>query len=117
MNVEGTLILQWKRNGAYYQSELEKQKIYALFKGIMEGFGDDNEISTKLVEIIPEASHLIIDWDINTTRDSSIAYVIEDIVEVIQIKYHHKIVWEIFSKYCNEEKDELKISPEKFMNF
>lgn len=115
MKVEGTFILKWKREGVYYQRQLEKRPVYSLFEQIMKRFTDDNEVSTKLVEIIPDISHLIIDWDSNTTRDArSIDYVIEGKKDILQIKYHHKIVWENLEKYCQGN---IQISPEEFMDF
>lgn len=50
------LTLKWKKDNEYFEKKIENKKMLATFKGIYEGFCPNNEISKKLIEIIPETT-------------------------------------------------------------
>ena len=99
------IIYSWRENGNDYQKEISREDFYAMFDGLAKGFEKigDNEISKKLVKIIPEADKIFIDKDINETQDvPSIEYYTNGDVQLIKIMRRHKIVWSILDKYCTE---------------
>lgn len=96
---------QWKEGGKKHSRKLDRQKLYSIFKGLAEGYaGDDNEISTKMVnEIIPYADKISINRDYNETQDTPmISYKTDRSTKVLKIKRCHKIIWAILDRYCTE---------------
>ena len=49
-----TLTFSWIDKGLQHKRVYDREKIKAIFQGLKEGFEDDNEISTKLVNKLPE---------------------------------------------------------------
>lgn len=99
------IIFEWIENGRKHETEVSRESFYAMFDGLAKGFEKigDNEISKKLVKIIPEADKIFINKDINETQDvPSIAYSTNGDVKLIKIMRRHEIVWAIFDKYCVE---------------
>ena len=97
------IIIKWIERNEHYQKVLDRQEVMAVFEGLAIGFSGDNEISEKLVEIIPEVEEIKINKDINATQEiPCITYVINGKVEVLKIIRYHKIVWAILNKYCSK---------------
>ena len=99
------IIYGWRENGTDHQKEIDRNDFYAMFDGLAKGFEKvgDNEISKKLVEIIPEVDKIFINKDINETQDvPSIEYHVADEANLIKIMRWHNIVWSILNKYCTE---------------
>lgn len=99
------IIYAWKENGKEHQKEISREDFYAMFDGLAKGFEKigDNEISKKLIEIIPEADKIFINKDINETQDiPSIAYSTNGDEQLVKIMRRHEIVWSILNKYCTE---------------
>ena len=95
----------WTRNGEFYQKEIDREDFFSMFKGLEKGFEKigDNEISKKLVEIIPEVDEININYDISINQDiPCIACVINGDLELIKIMRCHEIIWSILKKYCTE---------------
>lgn len=91
----------WKQNGKEYIKEIERKEFYELMKSIKKSFSDDNEVSSKLVEIIPNLVSITIDKDRNSQKDIPfISCEYDNESQVIEIKRYHKIIWAILNKYC-----------------
>ena len=96
---------QWTQGGKTHNKLIERDKIYAIFKGLSEGYrGDNNEISAKMIkDIIPYVDVIYIDRDYNDNQDIPfISYKIDMKVTILKINRHHKIVWSILDRYCTE---------------
>lgn len=95
------IIFIWKGNGKEHIKEIERQEFYELMESIKKSFSDDNEISSKLVEIIPKLVSITINKDRNSQKDIPfISCECDDGSQVIEIKRYHKIIWAILDKYC-----------------
>ena len=91
----------WKENGKEHIKEIERKEFYELMKSIKKSFSDDNEISSKLVEIIPNLISITIDKDRNSQKDTPfITCECSSGSKIIEIKRYHKIIWAILDKYC-----------------
>ncbi len=100
-----TIILKWVEKGKKHQVLLNREKMLMVFEGIALGFSDDNEISKKLIEIIPVAEEIKINKDLNSTQDvPCITYKVNGQRGMIKIIRYHKIVWAILDRYCSEKK-------------
>lgn len=98
------ILIIWKENGKLNEKEVDRQKMFDIFNSLVNGFDTDNQISKKLIELIPIANGIIIDKDINSTQDVPFITVhTPKEVKVIKIIRYHKIVWSILNKYCTEE--------------
>lgn len=96
---------QWTEGGKEHNKILDRQKMYSVFNGLAEGYaGDENKISTKMVEdIIPYVDKITINKDYNETQDiPMISYETDRNIKVLKIKRCHKIVWAILDRYCTE---------------
>ena len=101
--MKGTKInLRWIADSRQYKKELNREKMYEVFEGLVNGFEGDNYISKKMIsEIIPEADSIFINKDANSTQDvPSIAYKIDGKDYLLKIIRYHKIVWSVLDKYC-----------------
>ena len=97
------IIFRWKRGGQEYARLIDRREMLVVFEGLVKGFSNDNEISEKLVSVIPILDEIKINVDFNATQEiPSIVYVIDGKVYVLKIIRYHKIVWAIFNKYCLE---------------
>lgn len=98
------IILKWVEKGKKQKKFVNREKMLAVFQGIAIGFSDDNEISKKLVELIPYVEEIKINKDLNETQDvPCITYKVNGEKEIIKIIRYHKIVWAILNKYCSED--------------
>ncbi len=97
------IIFRWKKGGRDYERMIDRREMLVVFEGLVKGFSNDNEISEKLVSVIPILDEIKINVDFNATQEiPSIVYVIDGKVYVLKIIRYHKIVWAIFNKYCLE---------------
>ena len=93
------LTLKWKKANEYFEKKIENKKMLATFKGIYEGFCPNNEISKKLIEIIPETTQIEINWD-NTADVNQVYYTVDGVIKGIPIIKAHGLVWKVFETYC-----------------
>ncbi|MBQ2937928.1 MAG: hypothetical protein IJE05_03490 [Clostridia bacterium] len=100
---ESKVILKWKRNGEFFQRELEREEIFAVFDGFIKSHPENCEISKKIVKILPEVDKFIINWD-STVDVKELYYKIGDKTEGIPIIYHHKMVWGQLDTWCTPKK-------------
>ena len=99
------IIYEWIENGKEHQKEISREDFYAMFDGLTKGFEKlgDNEISKKLIKIIPEVDKIFINKDNNETQDvPSIAYYTNGDRKLLKIMRRHEIVWSMLNKYCTE---------------
>ena len=99
-----TITFSWIEKGLRYHKELKRDEVYAVFEGLVKGYAssDNNEISKKLIEIIPEVEEIFINKDYNATQDVPfiVYYMDGDDIHILKIRNHHKIVWTILNEYC-----------------
>ena len=94
------LELNWLSKGKGYVKEVDRQAMYDVMDSIAKAFGHDNEISTVLCKVIPDADWIFIDKDLNETKDIPfINCKVNGEVKVIEIIRHHKIIWSILNGY------------------
>lgn len=99
------IIYEWIEEGKKHQKTISRENFYVMFEGLAKGFSKigDNEISKKLVEVIPEAERICINKDINETQDiPSIIITTGPKRKQIKIMRRHVIVWSILNRYCTE---------------
>lgn len=97
------IILKWTEKGKEHIKEIDRKEFLNLMEGIKKAFSDDNQISTILVELIPELISISINKDRNEQKDvPSIFCVCERSEKVIDIIRYHKIIWAILNRYCME---------------
>lgn len=96
--------LKWIEQGKTYEKKLARFEVMTVFYGLYKGFAEDNEISEKLLKIIPDVEWIRINKDHNETQEiPCITYKANGAVGVMKIIRHHKIVWAILNKYCNKD--------------
>lgn len=95
--------LIWYLNGKKNTKKMERKAMMAVFSGLKNGFEENNEISRKLLDIIPKVEEIVIDYEQNSSKDiPGIAYSIDkDTYEFLNIMRCHKIVWAILDSYCS----------------
>lgn len=97
------VILEWKRNGKFFQKELEREEIFAVFDGFTKSDPGDCIISKKILEILPEVDKFSIYWD-STLDIKELYYTIGDELYGIPIRYCHKKIWAQLDIWCTPEK-------------
>ena len=95
------IILKQKKQNKYFKKEMKREEVMATFEGLVKGFCNNNEISKKLVEIIPVAFQIKINWD-NTEEINQVYYVLDDKEKGIPIINAHSIVWAVWNGYCSD---------------
>ena len=110
VNETGELVLKWKRNGNYFSKTMKREEIMATFEGLIKGFTNNNVVSKKLAEIIPEASEIKINWD-STAEVNQLYYLLEGEQYGLPIINSHNIVWSVWNGYCMAGE---KMEPEEF---
>lgn len=95
--------LKYVARGKCYIGEIEREEIFNWMKEISEKF-KDNEVSTKLVKLIPNMVKMQINKDINETKDVPfITYENGNGEElVVNIMRNHHIIWGFLDHYCDE---------------
>lgn len=85
-----------------YKGEIKREEFLNWMKDISERFKGNNEISTKLVELIPEIKEIKINKDNNEAQDDPfILYYKKDGKEcMLRIKRCHHIIWGFLNYYC-----------------
>lgn len=100
------ILYSWQEKEQIHQRNIEREDFYAMFDGLAKGFEKlgDNEISKKLIEIIPDVNKIFINKDINETQDEPfiVYYMSEKEPQIMKIKRRNDIVWSILLKYCTK---------------
>ena len=90
-----------KKEGVTKIKEVEREEFYKLMKSIKNSFSDDNEISTKLVELIPDLTSITVDVERNSHLSIPCIYCVHNgETERIEVRRRHTVLWSIFDKYC-----------------
>ena len=108
-----TLTFSWIKDGLQYKRVYDREKIASIFRGLKEGFEDDNEISKKILEKLPETVVIFVNKDANNTQDvpqigltlSKFDEYCDPIKEPLMIRRYHKIVWSIIDRLCTTEEE------------
>lgn len=97
------IILEWTQKGKSNKKEINRQELLNLMESIKKAFSDDNQLSSILVELIPNLVLISINKDRNEQKDvPSIHCVCEKGEKEIDIKRYHKIIWSILNHYCED---------------
>lgn len=97
------IILEWIENGEKKKKEINRKEFFDLMESIKNAFIEDNQISSILVDLIPELIMISINRDRNEQKDvPSIYCLCETGGKVIDIIRYHKIIWSILNRYCTE---------------
>ncbi len=99
------IIFGWRDKKQEYKVEINREDFYAIFYGLARGYHKigDNQISKKLLEIIPEVDKIFINMDYNRTQDVPfIEYAINKEVGILKIMRCHRIVWSILEDHCKK---------------
>lgn len=97
------IALIYVKKGKKSIKEIDKSRMVDVFKGVANGFSDDNEMSIKLIDIIKKAEFLRWNKEICDSKDEPfITYKIDGAVNTINIKRHHRIVWSILERFFTE---------------
>ena len=102
--LEQKIMMIWRENGEKHEKQISRKNLLELMDSIKENFYWDNEISTILVKMIPQIVSIEIDKDRNNEKDVPFIYCKLDNNEgkLIEIIRHHKIIWSILNKLCEE---------------
>ena len=100
-----TISFRWIKNGELGGREVSRVEMLSKFQELVKDYPDNNEIAIKMTEIIPKVTQIKINFDLNKSQDvPCIAYKVDnEVVGILKILRHHKIVWGILNKYCQEE--------------
>lgn len=81
-----------------------KQQVISIMQAIKKGYPDNNEISTKLSEILPSTYVMVVNKDRNNScpeRPMIICYTVnKEEYNVLTIMNHHKIIWAHLNEWC-----------------
>lgn len=92
--------LKWIAKGNHGCKLLEREEVLNVFKGLAQDYPDNNTISQKLLEVLPELEWILIDKDINATQKIPfITFGLCGKTRFLKIPRHHKIVWGILLGY------------------
>ena len=99
------IIFCWKEGKKDHRKEIDREDFYEMFCGLARGFEKmgDNQISKKLIEIIPDVDKISINKDVNRMQEIPyIAYYINENMQLMKIMRRHDIIWRILEKHCVE---------------
>ena len=102
------IIFRCIEKGRMRENEVNREDVLTVFEGLVNGFHDDNTVSKELIEYIPDADVVVVNKDINNSKDIPFIAIIskddqsekEDVRKIINIMRRHTIVWSIINKYC-----------------
>lgn len=99
-----TIRLKYVVKGTTYYGKINREQFIQHMAGIAKMFEDNNEISTKLVQLLPNIVYIKINQDLNDTQD--VPYIIYGSVDkktnVLRIRRNHRIIWAFLQRYCDE---------------
>ena len=97
------IVFEWSEKEVKHSKEIDRQNFLELMESVRKVWDGNNEISTQLVEIIPELTSILINKDRNDQKDiPSIHCVSENGEKEIEIIRHHKIIWSMLDSLCKE---------------
>ena len=100
--MENPIVLTWREeNGDWKVKLVDREKFVNLISSIRDGCTDNNVVSTKLSEILPEMVMIRIDKKRNAENPESpmIECFTHEKVKMIKIPNIHTIMWGIFNEY------------------
>ena len=99
---KNTIILRWKENGSYYQRELDKKVLNDYMDSTSRLFYYNNEISSKVLEVLKRTVAIEINKDRNSDMQQPIVdFILDDGTEkCIEINRKHTIMCDVFNQLC-----------------
>ena len=102
------IVFRCIEKGKMRENKVNREDLLTVFEGLVKGFHDDNAISKELVKFIPGVDVIVVNKDINSTKDIPFIALLgkdekaqkEDVRYIINIMRRHTIVWSIINKYC-----------------
>lgn len=102
--MKNVITLKWVEKGQKHIKQVNRLEMLEKFKMLVKNYQDNNEISIKLTKIIPTAREIRINKDYNLTQEiPCITYSINEVTGILKILRHHKIVWSVLDRYCQED--------------
>ncbi len=96
------IIFICKEKNKKSKNEVDREQFKNLMEAVKASFDWDNEVSTKILEFIPNLECIQIDRDRNQQRD--VPFIVcklqGNITEVVEVKRCHEIMWSILNKYA-----------------
>ena len=92
--------------GERHQGEIDRAEILGKMEDFKKGYPDNNEISTKLVKLLPQTQMLLIDKRLKIDEMPAIVCSIEGEIIVVKIQPHHKQIWGCLDEYGEKIKNE-----------
>lgn len=99
--------LKYVEGKKVYEGTINRQEFLNHMNYLVEEFPDNNEIAKKLVRLIPEMNHILINKDMNDTQDVPFVYYKLDGSSeghILKILRFHSIIWGFFERYCYDAK-------------
>ena len=101
---EKPIILSWKEDGEWESKEISRKEIVELMETIKKSFDGNNEISTRLCQVLPNTIIIEIDKDRNIEKPEAPTIFCIDYEgnHPITIKNNHRIIWGILNEYSRK---------------
>lgn len=100
--MENPIVFSWREgNGDWKVKLVDREKFVNLITSIRDGFTDNNEVSSRLSEILPEVVMIRIDKKRNAENPESpmVECFTYEKVKIIKIPNIHTIMWGILNEY------------------
>ena len=102
--MEEKIVFICKEKGKKSKNEVDRKLFKNLMEAVKASFDLDNEISTKILEYIPNLECIEIDKDRNEQRD--VPFIVckfqDNTEEMVEVKNCHEIMWSILNKYISK---------------
>lgn len=105
--MQDSIKLEYVDRNITYNGEINREEFLSHMQHLKETFSpQDNQISTKLVELIPNMVSIRINNDVNETQNIPyIWYVTTETEGILKIRRCHHIVWAFLNYYCDKIKN------------
>ncbi len=95
--------LEYVINDGMHVGSIDREEFLQNMEYLVEAFPHNNEIATKLVELIPNMTCIRVDKILNDTQDVPfIWYQTAQKDGIIKILRYHSIIWGFLQHYCND---------------
>ena len=100
--IPNTFELKWRKNGRDFKTSKDRHSVLKEFQKILEGNPENNEISKRIVHIMPLVKEIYINWD-STAENNQLYYktVYKYDFDGFEIGCHHKKVWKKLQEICD----------------
>mgnify|MGYP007094042275 CR=1 FL=1 len=100
--IPSTFEIKWRKDGKDFCTLKDRYSVLKEFQTILEGNPENNEMSKRIVHIMPLVKEIYINWD-STAENNQLYYklVYKDSLEGFEIGCYHKKVWRKLQEICN----------------